>query len=137
MSSINTSFVKSSPYEEYSFQLLVKATDLANGLPTEFPMDIQGDVEIEINTIQLQFSTDPTYMRLEIQSPNLQFDYGNVRYIQVSYPFPGHNLTSGMLKYKFTTYLNGNININIIDTATKAEPTNFTEMIIGGCIRKI
>jgi hypothetical protein len=33
--------------------------------------------------------------------------------------------------------LNGNISINIIDTATKAEPTNFTEIIIGGCIRKI
>ena len=134
---INTSFVKSSPYQEYSFQLLVKGSDLANGLPAEFPMDIQGDVEIEINTIQLQFSTDPTYMRLEIQSPNLQFDYGNVRYIQVSYPFAAHNLAAGYLKYKFTTYLNGNININIIDTATKAEPANFTEMIIGGCIRKI
>jgi len=137
MSSINTSFVKSSPYEEYSFQLLIKGSDLANGLPAEFNMDIQGDVEIEINTIQLQFSTDPTYMRLEIQSPNLQFDYGNVRYIQVSYPFAAHNLAAGYLKYKFTTYLNGNININIIDTATKAEPANFTEMIIGGCIRKI
>jgi hypothetical protein len=134
---INTSFVKSSPYEEYSFQLLIKGTDLANGLPAEFSMDIQGDVEIEINTIQLQFSTDPAYMRLEIQSPNLQFDYGNVRYIQVSYPFGNHNLAAGYLKYKFTTYLNGNININIIDTATKAEPANFTEMIIGGCIRKI
>lgn len=134
---MNTNLVKSSPYEEYSFQLLVKGSDLANGLPTEFNMDIQGDVEIEINTIQLQFSTDPTYMRLEIQSPNLQFDYGNVRYIQVSYPFGTHNLASGYLKYKFTTYLNGNISINIIDTATKAEPSNFTEMIIGGCIRKI
>lgn len=134
---MNTNLVKSSPYEEYSFQLLVKATDLANGLPTEFPMDFHGDCEIEINTIQVQFSTDPTYMRLEIQSPNLQFDYGNVRYLQVSYPFGTHNLASGHLKNKFTTYLNGNISINIIDTATKAEPANFTEIIIGGCIRKI
>jgi hypothetical protein len=134
---INTSFVKSSPYQEYSFQLLIKGTDLANGLPAEFNMDIQGDVEIEINTIQLRFSTDPTYMRLEIQSPNLQFDYGNVRYLQITYPFAGFNLASGHLKNRFTTYLNGNININIIDTATKAEPADFTEMIIGGCIRKI
>jgi len=134
---LNTNLVKSSPYEEYSFQLLVKGTDLANGLPAEFPMDFHGDCEIEINTIQLQFSTDPAYMRLEIQSPNLQYDYGNVRYLQITYPFAAHNLAAGYLKYKFSTYLNGNISINIIDTATKAEPTNFTEIIIGGCIRKI
>ena len=134
---LNTNLVKSSPYEEYSFQVLVKATDLANGLPTEFPIDFHGDCEIDISTIQLQFSTFPSYMRLEIQSPNLQFDYGNQRYIQVLIPFAPHNLGSGNVKYKFSTYLNGNISLNIIDTATKAEPVDFTELIIAGCIRKL
>jgi hypothetical protein len=133
----DTKYVRSTPYEEFSFQLLVKATDLSNGNPIELPIDFMGDAEIEITTIQLQFSTDPSYMRLEIQSPQLQFDYGNQRYIQITYPFGNHNLASGNLKYKFHTYLNGKININVIDTATKAEPVNFTELIIAGCVRRM
>jgi len=135
---MNQQYIIPAPYrDEASFQLLVKGTDLASGLPVELDFDANGEYDITVNTIQLQFSTDPTYMRLEIQSPQLQFDYGNVRYIQVSYPFPAHNLASGQLGYRFRTQLNSKILINIIDTATKAEPTNFTEMIIGGMIRKV
>ncbi len=134
---LDTKYIKSSPYEEYSFQLLIKGTDLSNDNPAEFNIDFIGDAEIEINTIQLQFSTDPTYMRLEVQSPELQFDYGNSRYLQITYPFASHNLQAGIVRYKFHSYLNGKININIIDTATKAEPTNFTELILAGRIRRI
>jgi len=135
---MNQQYIIPAPYrDEASFQLLVKGTDLASGLPVELDFDANGEYDITVNTIQLQFSTDPTYMRLEIQSPQLQFDYGNVRYIQVSYPFAAHNLASGHLGYRFRTQLNSKILINIIDTATKAEPTNFTEMIIGGMIRKV
>jgi hypothetical protein len=138
MSSINTSFVKSSPYEEYSFQLLVKASDLVNGLPVELPIDFQGDCEIEITTIQYHLNElDPGYARIEIQSPQLQFDCGNLRYINITYPFATFNLASGQLKYKFRSYLNGRININLIDTATKAEPADFVEMILGGTIRRM
>lgn len=120
-----------------SFQLIIKATDLADGFPKEFDIDLQGEAEICIKTIQTHFSTDPTMMRMEIQSPNLQFDYGNERYIQVVYPFPAHNLASGQLDYTFRTYMNGKILINIIDTATKAEPTNFVFMILSGTVRKL
>jgi hypothetical protein len=120
-----------------SFQLTIKASDLANGFPTEFAMDIQGEVEICVKTIQTHFSTDPSIMRMEIQSPNLQFDYGNERYIQVVYPFPAHNLNSGQTEYSFRTYMNGKILINIIDTATKAEPENLEFIILSGTVRKL
>ena len=135
---MNSQYLVPAPYkDEASFQLLVKASDLTNGLPVELDFDANGEFDIYINTIQISFSTDPTYMRLEIQSPQLQFDYGNVRYIQVSYPFASHNLASGQLNYKFRSQLNSKILINIIDTSTKAEPTNFSEMIIGGTICKV
>jgi len=134
---METKFVRSTPYEDYSFQLLIKATDLSNNNPSEFNIDFFGDAEIEINTIQIQFSTDPTYMRLEVQSPELQFDYGNSRYLQITYPFASHNLQAGMVRYKFHSYLNGKITINVIDTATKAEPANFTELILAGRIRRM
>lgn len=134
---MDTKYVRSTPYIEESFQLLLKSTDFTNANPTEFPIDIQGDVEIEINAIQVRFSTDPTYIRFEIQSPELQFHYGNVRYIQVSYPFPAHNLASGDIKYKFSSYLNGKITINLIDPSTKLYPTNLTEVVLSGCVRRI
>ena len=134
---METKYVRSSPYVEESFQLLLKSTDFTNANPTEFPIDIQGDVEIEINAIQVSFSTDPSYIRFEIQSQELQFHYGNVRYIQVSYPFPSHNLASGDIKYKFSSYLNGKITINLIDPSTKAYPTNLTEVVLSGCVRRI
>jgi hypothetical protein len=120
-----------------SFQLIIKATDLADGFPKEFEMDIQGEVEICVKTIQVHFSTDPTIMRMEVQSPNLQFDYGNERYIQIVYPFPAHNLASGQTEYSFRTYMNGKILINIIDTATKAEPANLSFVILSGTVRKL
>ena len=134
---METKFVRSTPYEDYSFQLLIKGTDLSNGNPAEFNIDFIGDAEIEINTIQLQFSTDPAYIRFEVQSPELQFDYGNSRYLQITYPFAAHNLQAGMVRYKFHSYLNGKININIIDPATKALPSNFTEMVLSGRIRRM
>ena len=134
---LDTKYINSSPYEEYSFQLLIKGSDLSNGNPAEFNIDFQGDAEIEINTVQLQFSTDPTYMRLEVQSPELQFDFGNSRYLQITYPFGNHNVASGMVRYKFHSYLNGKMTINIIDSSTKAEPANFTELILAGRIRRI
>jgi hypothetical protein len=120
-----------------SFQITIKATDLANGFPTEFEMDIQGEVEICVKAIQVQFSTDPAIMKMEVQSPNLQFDYGNERYIQIVYPFGNHNLASGNIAYSFRTYMNGKILINIIDTATKAEPANLTYVILSGTVRKL
>jgi len=133
----DTKYVRSSPYAEFSFQLIVKASDLSNGNPVELPIDFQGDAEIEISTIQLRFSTDPSYMRLEIQSPELQLDYGNLRYINITYPFATNNLASGHIKYKFHSYLNGRININVIDTATKSEPADFVELILSGTLRRI
>jgi len=133
----DTKYVRSSPYEEFSFQLLVKASDLSNGNPVELPIDFQGDAEIEISTIQIRFSSDPSYMRLEIQSPELQLDYGNLRYINITYPFATNNLASGHIKYKFHSYLNGRININVIDVATKAEPADFVELILSGTLRRI
>ena len=120
-----------------SFQITIKATDLANGFPTEFHMDIQGEVEICVKAIQVQFSTDPAIMKMEVQSPNLQFDYGNERYIQIIYPFGNHNLASGNIDYSFRTYMSGKILINIIDTATKAEPANLTYVILSGTVRKL
>lgn len=133
----DTKYVRSSPYEEFSFQLLVKASDLSNGNPVELPIDFQGDAEIEISTIQIRFSSDPSYMRLEIQSPELQLDYGNLRYINITYPFATNNLASGHIKYRFHSYLNGRININVIDVATKAEPADFVELILSGTLRRI
>jgi len=120
-----------------SFQLLIKGSDLADGFPKEFEMDIQGEVEICVKTIQASFSTDPAIMRMEIQSPNLQFSLGNERYIQVVYPFANSNLASGQTDYYFRTYMNGKILINIIDTSTKAEPSNFSFIILSGTIRKL
>jgi len=133
----DTKYVRSSPYEEFSFQLLVKASDLSNNNPVELPIDFQGDAEIEISTIQIRFSSDPSYMRLEIQSPELQLDYGNLRYINITYPFATNNLASGHIKYRFHSYLNGRININVIDVATKAEPADFVELILSGTLRRI
>lgn len=133
----DTKYVRSTPYEEYSFQLLVKSTDLSNGNPIELSLDFQGDAEIEISTIQIRFSTDPAYMRIEVQSPQLQLDYGNLRYINISYPFATNNLASGHLKYRFHSYLNGRININVIDTATKVLPVDFVELILSGTIRRM
>jgi len=120
-----------------SFQLIIKGSDLADGFPKEFEMDIQGEVEICVKTIQASFSTDPAIMRMEIQSPNLQFSLGNERYIQVVYPFANSNLASGQTDYYFRTYMNGKILINIIDTSTKAEPSNFSLSILSGTIRKL
>jgi len=120
-----------------SFQLIIKGSDLADGFPKEFEMDIQGEVEICVKTIQASFSTDPAIMRMEIQSPNLQFSLGNERYIQVVYPFANSNLASGQTDYYFRTYMNGKILINIIDTSTKAEPSNFSFIILSGTIRKL
>jgi hypothetical protein len=133
---METKFVRSTPYEDYSFQLLIKATDLSNGNPTELNIDFQGDADIEITTIQY-ISTGTAYQRIEIQSPELQFDYGNLRYINITYPLADSNLASGDLKYRFHSYLNGKININVIDTATKALPADFTELILSGRIRRI
>jgi len=50
-----------------SFQLIIKATDLADGFPKEFDMDLQGEVEICVKTIQVSFSTDPTIMRMKFK----------------------------------------------------------------------
>ncbi|NBW20125.1 MAG: hypothetical protein EBR82_70360, partial [Caulobacteraceae bacterium] len=129
---METKFIRSTPYEDYSFELLIKATDLSNANPREFNIDFFGDAQIEINTIQF-VSTGTAYQRIEIQSPELQFDYGNLRYINITYPLANSNLASGYLKYKFHSYLNGKININVIDTATKAVPIDFNELIISGC----
>jgi hypothetical protein len=132
----DTKYVRSTPYEEFSFQLIVKATELLNGNPIELPIDFQGDAEIEITTIQY-ISTGTSYQRIEVQSPELQFDYGNLRYINITYPFATNNLASGNVNYKFHTYLNGKINMNVIDTATKALPADFTELILSGCLRRL
>jgi hypothetical protein len=120
-----------------SFQLLIKASDLADGFPTEFDLPIQGEAEICVKAIQVHFDTLPAIMRMEVQSPNLQFDYGNERYIQIVVPFPANNLSSGNIDYSFRTYVNGKILINIIDTATKAEPADLSFVILSGTVRKL
>jgi len=133
---LDTKYVSSTPYEEYPFQICVKATDLNDNNPSEFNIDFMGDAEIEINQIITHFSTDPSFIQMRIISPQLKFPYGNEPYLNVCFPFTRVN-PSGMLKYKFRTYLNGKLNINIIDAATGQEPANFVGIILGGCIRRL
>lgn len=119
-------------YDDYvSFQIEIDKDDAgANVSGGTYPVGLYGDWEIEVSAIQLQFTTDPTWIEVELYSPNLQLQYGNNRYYRLMYPFPAHTLNNGISTFKTKTNIAGSMLIQPRDPATGTLPVNFERMTL-------
>ena len=120
--------MKQAPQYE-TFQIYVSSSD--NTRSTTYQVNLSGRYRVELVGYSAQYSSDPTYMRAQIVSPQLVISKGNVRYAQIVQPFAAHNQSSLKMKIVYDPMdYNGYINLAIEDASTNAAPTNFTNAVL-------
>lgn len=120
--------IKTAPQYE-SFQILVSSSD--NTRNTTYQVNLSGRYRVELVGYSAQYSSDPTFMRAQIVSPQLVMSKGNLRYANIVQPFATHNQNSLKMKLCFDPMdYNGYLNLCIEDASTNASPANFTQAVL-------
>lgn len=97
---------------------------------SNYNVNLSGKYRLKLVGAQFQFTTDPTYVQLELRSPQLQIKYGNINYPVLSYPIAGHAYRMPNT-YEFETNIfNGVFPLQIVDYTTKLPPTNFAYALL-------
>jgi len=116
---------------------------------TSYTLNMMGKYNITLTGFSIQFSSDPTFMNLAIQSPQLTIPFyptngssatasAKAQYMSFYYPWTSHENNSLKKKCYFgNKFINNQIQIKIIDSDTGASPVNFTSALLTFEVRRV
>jgi len=106
-------------------------TPSTNG--TYFQVPIQGKCCIRVLAVQYHDTANQNTNRLiQVQSDGLYFPYSPMRYISLlTHPVGSINYDNSKIDYHIRNcVLNGQLMLNVVDLATGATPTGFTQCLL-------
>jgi hypothetical protein len=113
-------------------------------LGTAYTVNMMGKYNITLTGVSVQFSTDPTFMNIAIQCPQLTIPFyvnnGVGKYPQYFnwyYPNTHENNSFKKKCYYGNKFINNQFDIKIINADTGASPTNFTSALLTFEVRKV